>query len=144
MYALLSTPVKITDIFFSKGILGLITTLFPAMLFLILTIGFKNFPLILLTLLLGSLFTISIGFLIGSIAKDMLSIITYGMLIFVIFLIPSFNILAPGTLSSWVKIVPSYYIVDSLNKIINFNISIVSISYNFIILIIISIILFLF
>lgn len=144
IYALLSTPVTYFDIFFSKGILGLITTLFPAILFLIATIGFKNFPLILLLLLLGSLFTISIGFLIGSVAKDMLSIVAYGMLIFIIFLIPCFNILAPGTLSSWVKVIPSFYIVDGLNKIINFNISILSLSYNFIILIIISIILFLF
>lgn len=144
IFALLSTPVTVGEIFFSKGVLGLITTLLPSMLFIIVTFGFKNFPSILLLLLLGSLFTISIGFLVGSVAKDLMSIIGYGMVIFIIFLIPSFSILAPGTLSSWIKIIPSFYIVDGLHKIINFNSSLNAITFNILILIITSLTLFLF
>ncbi|MBC7195204.1 MAG: ABC transporter permease, partial [Caldisericia bacterium] len=90
IYALLSTPVTVGDIFFSKGIMGLITTLIPSILFILIANQFKNFHLIFLMLLLGSLFAISIGFLIGSIAKDMMSIIGYGFVIFILIIIPSF------------------------------------------------------
>ncbi|MGC9088862.1 MAG: ABC transporter permease [Caldisericia bacterium] len=138
IYALLSTPVNIQDIFFSKGITGLITTLIPSILFIIITTQFKNFFSILLLLFLGSLFAISVGFLIGSIAKDMMSIIGYGFVIFILILTPSFNVLAPGTLSSWVKIIPAYFLVDGLNKIINFNTSFLNLLPNILILIITS------
>ncbi|MCX8094790.1 MAG: ABC transporter permease [Caldisericia bacterium] len=144
IFALLSTPVTIGEIFFSKSIIGLITTLIPSILFTIITTGFKSFPLIFLILFLGSLFSISIGFLIGSIANDMMSIIGYGFLVFVIFLIPSFNILAPGSLTGWVKLIPSHYITDALHKIINFSSSLEEINLNILILIFTSAILFLF
>jgi len=144
IYALLSTPVTVGDIFFSKGVMGLITTLIPSLLFILITVGFRNFPLIFLLLIFGSLFAISIGFLIGSIAKDMMSIIGYGFVIFILIIIPSFNVLAPGTLSSWVKIIPAYYLVDGLHKIINFNSPFLSLLPNILILIISQGILFLF
>lgn len=144
IYAILSTPVTVGDIFFSKGVMGLITTLIPSILFILITTQFKNFPLIFLMLLLGSLLAISIGFLIGSIAKDMMSIIGYGFVIFILIIIPSFNVLSPGTLSSWVKIIPAYYLVDGLHKIINFNSPFLSLLPNILILIISQGILFLF
>lgn len=144
IFALLSTPVTVGDVFFSKAIIGFITTLIPSILFITITIGFKNFPLVFLLLFLGSLFAISIGFLIGSIAKDMMSIIAYGFLVFIILLIPSFNILAPGSLTGWVKLIPSYYILDGLHKIINFSSSFKDINLNILVLIITQGILFLF
>lgn len=143
IFALLSTPTTVSEIFFSKGIIGLIITLIPSILFILITNGFKNFLPIFVMLFLGTLFTISIGFLIGSIAKDIMSIIGYGFLIFIIFLIPSFNILAPGSLTSWVKTIPSYYIADGLHKIINFGSTLKDINFNILILIITQGILFL-
>lgn len=144
IFALLSTPVKVSEIFFSKGIIGLITTLIPSLLFILITVGYKSFLYIFLILFFGSLFAISIGFLIGSIAKDMMSIIGYGFLIFIIFLIPSFNILAPGSLTDWIKFIPSYYIADGLHKIINFNSNLKEINFNILILLISQGVLFLF
>lgn len=135
IYALLTTQVSISHIFLSKGVVGLITTFIPSIFFIILTIGFKEFPILLFILFLGSLFAVSIGFLIGSIANDMMSIIGYGFLLFIILMIPSFNILSPGSLTYLVKLIPSYFLVDSLHKVINFQSNLKELTINILILI---------
>ncbi len=121
IYALCATPSNISDIFISKGITGLLTTLIPAILFIFITVGFKQFGAILPLLIFGSIFTISVGFLIGSFAKDFMSVIAWGALFFIILIIPAMNVMAPGSLTGWVKAIPSSYFVDSLHRIINFN-----------------------
>jgi len=120
IHAILVTPATIQDIFVSKGVAGLVTTLIPALLFIFVTIGFKNFGNLFLLLLLGSIFVISIGFFIGSISKDMMSVIAWGGLFFIILIIPSMNVMAPGSLTEWVKIIPSSFLVDSLHRVVNF------------------------
>ncbi|MGB9694713.1 MAG: ABC transporter permease [Caldisericaceae bacterium] len=118
--AVLATPVTVLDIFESKGIVGLTTTLLPSLLFILVTVGFKSFGAILILLIIGSLFTISVGFLIGSIAKDIMSVIAWGALFFIILIIPSVNVIAPGSLTGWVQLIPSSFLVESLNNVINF------------------------
>ncbi len=120
IYSILVTPATIPDIFVSKGIMGLVTTFIPAFLFVLVTVGFKNFGNLLLLLLFGSIFVISIGFFIGSISKDMMSAIAWGVLFFIILFVPSMNVIAPGSLTEWVRIIPSSFLVDSLHGVINF------------------------
>lgn len=122
IFALLSTPVTVSDIFISKTLVGLITTFIPSLIFIIVTLGIgRNFPLIVFILFVGCLFTISIGFLIGSISKDFMGVIGFGGLMFVILLFPSFNVMSPGSFTSWVKSIPSHFLVDGLHRIINFD-----------------------
>lgn len=121
IYALLVTKATIRDIFLGKSIAGLLTTLVPSLLFIIVTVKFSHFFSIFLILLLGSLFSISIGFLIGSIGKDIMSVIAWGALILIVLLLPSFNVMAPGSLTSWVKIIPAYYFIVPLHRVINFS-----------------------
>jgi ABC-type multidrug transport system permease subunit len=71
-------------------------------------------------LFVGSIFTISVGFLIGSLAKDIMSVIAWGALFFIILAIPSMNVMAPGSLTGWVKLIPSSFLEESLNSVINF------------------------
>lgn len=120
IHALLATPATVQDIFVSKGVVGLLTTLIPALLFMFVTIGFKSFLPIFVILLAGSIFAMSIGFLIGSIGRDIMSVIAWGVMFFIILIIPAFNVMAPGTLTSWVKAIPSSYLVESLHRVINF------------------------
>jgi len=124
IFALLSTPVTVSDIFISKTLVGLITTFIPSLVFIIATLGIgKNFPLIVFILFVGCLFTISIGFLIGSISKDFMGVVGFGGLMFVILLFPSFNVMNPGTFTGWVKSIPSHFLVDGLHRIINFDVT---------------------
>jgi ABC-2 type transport system permease protein len=143
IYALLVTKATIRDILIAKGITGLITTLIPSILFIIITIGFSHFIPVFVLLLFGSIFAISIGFLDGSLGRDIMSVLAWGALILIIFLLPAFNIMAPGSLTSWVKIVPTYYFVMPLHRIINFGESILNLIPHILILLLSSIISFL-
>lgn len=118
--ALFAAPVTYSDFFVSKGIVGLITTIIPGLLFIIVTVGFKNFGPIFLILLAGSIFMISIGFLVGAFGHDIMSVIAWGSMFLIILILPVMNVMAPGSLTGWVKIIPTYYISEPLHRVINF------------------------
>jgi ABC-2 type transport system permease protein len=42
----------------------------------------------------------------------------------------------PGTISDWVKVIPSYYLVDTLHRIINFEAAWGDVSFNLLILLV--------
>jgi ABC-2 type transport system permease protein len=119
--ALLVTPLTVGGLFLSKGITGVVMTFLQVFLLVALTGGLRQEPgLVLAILLLGSLLVTGLSFLIGSVSRGMMSVMAWGMLVMVILAIPAFNILLPGLASGWIKIIPSYYLVDSLYRVINF------------------------
>ncbi len=120
--ALLVTPMKVTDLFLAKGIMGVSLAFGQAVLFMAIVGGLENQPLIILAaLLLGGVLATGAGFLVASLAKDMMSVMAWGAIIIIIFTIPAFGILFPGTVSSWVKAIPSFYLVDTVHQAANFN-----------------------
>ncbi|NPV87933.1 ABC transporter permease [Coprothermobacteraceae bacterium] len=121
IHALLVTPATVADILTAKGITGMLTSFVPALLLTWATIGFGHFVPIIVLLLAGTLFTIAVAFLVGSLGKDLMSTLMWGALVMIILLLPTANVLAPGTLTSWVKAIPTYYFVDPLHRVISFN-----------------------
>lgn len=120
--ALFVTPTRTSDFFIAKGILGVSLALAQSVLFMLLVGGFNNQPIIILTaLLLGSLMAVGTGFLLASVARDMMAVTGWGMLILIVFAVPGFGTSIPGLLSEWTKIIPSYYLTDSINRIANYN-----------------------
>jgi ABC-2 type transport system permease protein len=77
--------------------------------------------LILTVLLLGALLVTGMGFLIAAVSKDLMSVIGWGTLAIILLGIPSVSIMFPGTISGWIRVIPSYYLVDTLHRVINFN-----------------------
>ncbi len=119
--ALLITPLRVEGLFLSKGLTGVSFAFLQAFLLMLITGGFSKNPLIILVaLLLGSILVTGIGFLIAAVSKDMLSVIGWGILALVILVLPALGILIPGTVSEWVKIIPSYYLVDTVYQAANF------------------------
>ena len=43
------------------------------------------------------------------------------MFFIVVLAIPAMNVLLPGLTTDWIKIIPSYYLVDSVHRIMNFD-----------------------
>jgi ABC-2 type transport system permease protein len=120
--ALFATPMRTSEIFVAKGVLGVSLALVQSALFMLLVGGFNHQPLIIfITLLLGSLMVVGTGFLVASVARDMMAITGWGMLILIIFAIPGFGTSIPGLLSNWTKIIPSYYLTDTVNRVANYN-----------------------
>jgi len=114
--ALLLTPLKIQHIFLSKALLGTGMAFSQAIIFLAVTGGLVREPqAILLITLLGSILVTGLGFLIAALSRNMLSIASWGVIILIIFLIPSYGALCPGLTTEWIKLIPSYYLVDAIS-----------------------------
>jgi len=115
--ALLVTPMTVADLFVAKALLGVGLAFGQAALFMAVIGGLNSQPLIILTaLFLGAVLVTGFAFLIASLSRDMMSALGWGMLILIIFIIPAFGILFPGTVSGWAKAIPSYYLADTVHQ----------------------------
>jgi len=121
MDALLVTPATVADVFVAKGIAGISLAFGQAALFMAIVGGLDKQPLVVLTaLFLGALLVIAAGFIIGAVAKDMLSVLAWSMPVIIILLIPSIAIAFPGSVTGWVEALPTYYLVDTIHRASNF------------------------
>jgi ABC-2 type transport system permease protein len=122
--ALLPTPLPIPGLFTSKGFTGVFMAFTQVVVLLLVTGGLRREPLLVLTaLLLGAFLVTVISFLIASVAGDMMTVIAWGMLAMIVLAIPAFNLLLPGLTTNWIKILPSYYLVDIIYRVLNFGAS---------------------
>lgn len=121
--ALLTTPMKVTDLFVGKGVTGVFLAFSPAVLLMIITGSLtQNVSLIIASLLLGSIMVTGLAFFIASISKDMMSVIAWGTLLMIVLFIPAFTVIFPGPVSGWIKVIPSFFLVDILHRAVNFDI----------------------
>lgn len=119
--ALLVTPATVADVFTAKGIAGITLAFGQAALFMAIVGGLDKQPLVVLTtLFLGALLVIAAGFLIGAVAKDMLSVLAWSIPVIIILLIPSIAVAFPGGVTGWVETLPSYYLVDTIHRASSF------------------------
>ena len=122
LQALLVTPMSISDLFIAKGIMGVGLAFSQASIMMLVVGGLSSQPhLIISVLFFGAMLVTGIGFLIGSVGKDMMSNIGWMMLAMFVLMVPPLTIMFPGTSAPWIKIIPSYYIVDTVHRVINFN-----------------------
>jgi ABC-2 type transport system permease protein len=118
--ALLITPLTVESFFLAKGFTGVSLAFGQVALFMVATGGLSQQPLlILVTLLLGSILVTGIGFLLASLGKDLMSVMAWGIPILIILSVPAFGVMFPGTISDWVKIIPSFYLVDTVHQAAN-------------------------
>jgi len=119
--ALLVTPVSVKDLFAAKGFTGITLAFGQGALFMAFVGGLNDQPaIIILALLLAALLVTGIGFLIASLAKDMMSVLAWGLLALVILVIPAMGVLFPGVITGWAKVIPSYYVVDTVDRVANY------------------------
>ena len=119
--ALLITPLKVEGLFIAKGLFGTALAFVQVAVLMAVVGGFSREPLLIVTaLLLGSLLVTGIGFMMASVAKDMMSVMGWGVLAILILVIPSLNIALPGLVTGWIKLIPSFYLVDTVHQVINF------------------------
>lgn len=120
--ALLVTPVNITSLFVAKSVSGIGLAFVQAVLVITIIGGMNLQPLIILvTLLLGAALATGISFLISSFARDFMSVLAWSIPALVILIVPSFNVMFPGSITGWIKVIPSHYLVDTIHRVANFN-----------------------
>ncbi len=119
--ALLVSPMGTRELFFAKGVVSVSMVFFQAVVLMTAVGAMQYEPLIILaTLFLGSLLVTGIGFLMGSTGKDMLSVMAWGILAMILLMVPSVGVIFPGTMTGWAKLIPSYYLVDTVHRVVNY------------------------
>ena len=104
-------------------ITGVFLAFSPAVLLMVITGSLtQNVLLIITSLLLGSIMVTGLAFFIASISKDMMSVIAWGTLLMIVLFIPAFTVIFPGPVSGWIKVIPSFFLVDTLHRAVNFDI----------------------
>ncbi|MFC1846598.1 ABC transporter permease [Chloroflexota bacterium] len=120
--ALLVTPMSVRDFFTAKLIMGTGLAFVQGLLFIAIVGGLNSQPLLVITaLFLGSILFTGSGFLIASLSRDMMSSMGWGIIAILIYVIPAFGIMFPGTVTGWAKFIPSYYLADTIHQASNFN-----------------------
>lgn len=113
---LLTSPASLTEIIAGKALTGVVYSVLIAGVLLALNhkmIG--NWPLTLLTILLGLLFVVAIGLFMGSLLQNTMQVNTWASLVLLVILAPSFP--APGlapALETAMRFIPTYYFIDAL------------------------------
>ena len=119
--ALLVTPLRISELFIAKGLLGVGLAFGQAVLFMALVGGFSHQPsIILVTLIIGSAMVVGIGFLLASLTRDVTAVTGWGMLILILLAVPGFGTVIPGLISDWARVIPSYYLTDTVSRVANY------------------------
>lgn len=113
---LLSSPASLNDIVAGKGLTGVIYTLLIAGILLGINRQFiRNWPVTMLTVLLGLLFVVGVGLVVGSVLKNTMQVNTWASLVLIVLLVPSFPSLG---ISAWfetaMRVIPTYYLTEAL------------------------------
>lgn len=116
--ALLVTPATTVDFLAAKGILGTALAFVEAAVIVALVGGLATqAPLVLLALFLGAALVTGLGMIAGAFGRDFISVLFLSMTFMVPLMIPAFAVLFPGTAAGWVRVLPSYPLVDTIVRV---------------------------
>jgi ABC-2 type transport system permease protein len=119
--AILTTPLRLSGFFASKTIMGVGLAFVQVLILIGATGKITTAPLLLIVILLvGSLMVKGIAFIIAALARDSMSALGWGMLALIGLALPATVVIFPATNTGWADLIPSYFLVDSLHRVLNF------------------------
>jgi ABC-2 type transport system permease protein len=116
--ALLVSPAGPSEVVAGKALAGLIICLVIVGSMILLNKAYTgNWPVTILTLILGSLFLVLVGLAMGGFFKTITQVNTWSSVFLVVLLLPSWVSVMPlpDPFGMIIRLVPSYYLVDLLN-----------------------------
>ena len=113
--AVLATPARLSDVLAAKGVIGTLLAFSESALVLLLIRGFGPAPgIVLVAIFLGAIMVTGVAMIAGSAGKDLVATMLLGMIFLIPLTIPAFAVLIPGTAASWVRVLPSYGLVQAV------------------------------
>lgn len=113
---LLTSPASLKEIIAAKALTGVVYSLLIAGI--LLAINYKlvrNWPLTIVTMLVGMSFVVAIGLLIGSLLQNTMQVNTWAGLVLFAILTPGFPSLSlPPIVETGLRLIPTYYFVEAL------------------------------
>ncbi len=141
--AILVTPASVSDVIVAKGVVGTFLGFSEAVILaLLLQVFGVNVPEILVILLLGAMMVTGIAFIIGALSKDILTLAGYSIPAIFILLVPAIAVMFPGSATGWVRLFPSYYLVEVFDRLVTYGESLTNLWVNYTILLAFNIIVF--
>lgn len=117
--AVLVTPARLSELLVAKTIYGTLLGLSQGLLLLVAVNAFTatNWPPLLLAMLLGGVMFTGVAMVVGASGKDFLGTLFYGLLLILPLAVPAVAAMFPGSVSSIVKVLPTYGIVEVLRGV---------------------------
>jgi len=141
--AVLVTPASPSDVIMAKGLVGISYSLVVAFAILILTWSIRgNLPVLFLGILLGGVMAVSLGLFLGSLTENIVGSYVYTSLPMLIFLLPGLLIFIPDVSLSVVKFIPTYYMVNAFDQILNYGAGLAEVWKDFLLIAVCDVILF--
>jgi ABC-2 type transport system permease protein len=113
---LLTSPAGLKEIIAAKAITGVVYSLLIAGILLAINYRVvRNWPLTIVTMLVGMFFVVAIGLLIGSLLQNTMQVNTWAGLMLFAILTPGFPSLSlPPVVETGLRLIPTYYFVEAL------------------------------
>jgi ABC-2 type transport system permease protein len=113
---LLYSPASLNEIIAGKALTGVVYTLLIAGLLLGINNRFiHNWPLTILTVVLGLTFVVGVGLVLGSLLQNTMQVNTWASIVLIVLLAPSFPALG---ITAWfervMRLIPTYYLTEAL------------------------------
>lgn len=120
--AVLVTPARVADFLIAKTIFGTLMSLGQGLIMLLLIGGLTadNVSIVMVTLLMGAMMFTGVAMYVGAAGKDFMGQLFYSMLLTIPLLIPTFSMMFPGTPAVWIRALPTYPIIETLNGAFNY------------------------
>jgi ABC-2 type transport system permease protein len=119
LQAVLVSPASFTDLVIGKALVGLFYALLIALLLLLLNKGFAgNAAVTLLAVVLGALFLVFVGLLMGAVFSTITQVNTWSSIVMLALLIPAMFILPPqppAPISTITRLIPTSYMADAIS-----------------------------
>jgi len=123
IYAILVTPVSSGEVFAAKTLVGMMLASGEGIAVLALMGQFTSQVALLpltVNIALGALLATGFAFLVSSVSRDVMSSMSWMLLCYLILLIPPIAVVFPSVSSPLLRILPSFYLADAFNQLLNF------------------------
>lgn len=119
--AVLATPATVSDFLAAKGIAGTLIAFTEVSVVMYLVDAFENEPLALLTtLFLGAVLVAGTALLVGAWGRDLIETVFLGIALIIPLMVPAIAALFPGSASAWVRILPTYGLVEAITGLTSY------------------------
>ncbi|MBC7252793.1 MAG: ABC transporter permease [Actinobacteria bacterium] len=120
--AVLVTPVSHGEFIAAKALTGMVVAFGEGLLLALLlrALVASTWLAVLVFLVLGASLVVGFSFILGAVSRDFMSMAMISLVPFLLLMLPAFVLLYPGFTSPLLKAVPTYYLVEPLNGILNY------------------------
>jgi ABC-2 type transport system permease protein len=121
--AVLATPVNLREFIAAKTITSVLMAFSQGLLAALILQAFsqETWLALLLFIFLGSFMMVGLAFIVGSVSSDFMSMVMISLIPFIILMFPAVVIMDPGLNSPILKVIPTYYLIEPINGVVNYH-----------------------